>query len=122
MKHSPNQILQFLIKESRKGKLFDEVVNYYISELKVPLNEEKQVREQFNDEVENYPNFNFVQKVLSLQYVKDADTNKHYLILANGCWGTLRFDWWLLVAIIYYKRNENGTYKNWKKIRWIVGI
>lgn len=78
--HTPHQILKHLITESRKGKTFKEVVNEYITTLKVDSSEQEAVRETFKEEVENYPNFDFIQKMLTYQYIKDADTSKYYLI------------------------------------------
>lgn len=83
MKESATAILNYLIKKSRKGLRFDEVVAMYLKETDSKESERAGIKEQFKREIENYPNFDFVQKMLTYQYIKCADTNKHYLIDAE---------------------------------------
>jgi Family of unknown function (DUF5906) len=78
--HTPHNILKHLIEESRKGKTFKEVVNEYIEKMKVDSAEQENVRETFKEEATRYPNFDFVQKMLTYQYIRDAETSKYYLI------------------------------------------
>lgn len=80
MKFTAQQILKHLIAKSRDGIEYKSIVEEYITENKLVGSDEKAARVIFDLEKENYPNFEFVQCMLTYQYIKCADTGKYYLV------------------------------------------
>ncbi len=83
MAFTAQQILNHLIEESRKGKEYSAIVAEYIDKNKLIGSEAAAARTIFDLEKENYPNFHFVQSMLTYQYIKCADTGKYFLVDPN---------------------------------------
>ena len=80
--HDMNRIKKYLVDKSREGLDYDSVLNSYINNEKNPVlaKDLADVKRMFEEAVLVYPNFKFVQAMLNLQYIKDANTGNYYLV------------------------------------------
>jgi len=75
-----NIILKYLMDESSKGLSYEVVKLKYIKDKDVEAREVPIVNSQFEKACEAFPDFEIIQKVLSLQFIMDAECGKYYLL------------------------------------------
>jgi Family of unknown function (DUF5906) len=82
MAHNFEYIRRFLVFESREGKKYSDLYEDYLKNEKNPVlaTDIKEVERLFAAAKKVYPNFEFVQAVLNLHYIKDANTGRYYLV------------------------------------------
>lgn len=81
-RHSFEDIKTYLISQTRFGKTFDEVVDFYIQESKDKDLNQSDVRSIFKKAAskEHFRNFEYCQTILSSDFIKDVADDDFYLL------------------------------------------